>query len=485
MYVKKGQNKSLIGSLNNFGCNQISKCIYSAAEINFNANKIRSVTSMEIDQSHRSEKQSKDLSERITQLLVDIKSQDDADLSEWVNNNDGIAPPNEVKEKRMRRFKNAFKYIFEDDLTFDSVRNVDGHKEIYFRRNGNIISIDDLSSGEKQIVYRGSFILQNDNNLVNSIILIDEPELSLHPRWQGKIVEYFRRICTDDFGKQVCQMIISTHSPFILHSEERKNDKVIILDRDEKGNIYQPVEKEFYKCGSMEVIKEAFKLNKYLDDIKALGKTTIVITEGKTDTKHLEVAMKRLNISGLDISFLQIEEQWGDTKLATLLESLKLIPKDNKIIGIFDRDKDTMLKDYNLYSEEYVNLGENVYAFAIPIVRNYGDKISIEHYYREEDLKKENEFGRRLFLGSEFSENSSISLDGKYFTKISQIQNKVKINGIIDEKVYKREDINAEHSVAMSKNDFANLLENEEFSKDFDFSEFSKIFDIIRKIITS
>lgn len=464
------------------GIFDICKCIYSVAEVNFHNDKIASVTSMELDEDKNSEKQTSELSKKITQLLVDIKASDDSDLSYWVSNNPGKIPPDEIKEKRMKRFKNAFKYMFGDDLFFDCIKNENSHKEIYFKRKDKLISIDNLSSGEKQIVYRGSFILKNITKLVNSIILIDEPELSLHPIWQQKIIEYFRRMCLDENGKQICQIIVSTHSPFILHSEERKNDKVIILKRDNNGVIFQPDDKKFYKCTSIETIEEAFSLNEYISEIKKFGKKTIILTEGKTDYKHLQNAMERLNITDLDIEFFEIPDTWGDSKLETLLENLKLIPRENKVIGIFDRDKDSILKKYNLYNEEFIELENNIYAFAIPIVRDYGDKISIEHYYKRDDLKKKDEMGRRLFLGEEFSKNSSKSLDNNYYTKISQIQNKVDINGIIDEKVYYNDDIEAQNSIALSKNAFAELIKDTEFSINFDFSEFKNIFNIIRKI---
>lgn len=479
-----GKSQEMFGNpMRNYEINKICKCIYTIAEINFTESKINSVTSMELDEDKNSEKQASNMSHRITQLLVDIKATDDADLADWVNNNPGKIPPEEIKEKRIKRFKNAFKYMFEEDLCFDCIKNFEGHKEIYFRRKDKLISINQLSSGEKQIVYRGAFILKNVSNLINAIILIDEPELSLHPMWQQKIIEYFRRMCIDDNGKQVCQIIVTTHSPFILHNKERKNDKVIILKRDDDGNIYQPENKEFYKCDSIGIIEEAFSLNNYLDEIRSIGNKTIIITEGKTDNKHLKIAMKRLGIENLDISFMEIPDQWGDSKLEALLQDLKLISRQNKIIGIFDRDKEEILRDDKLYDKEFVELGNNVYAFAIPIVRDYGEKISIEHYYKREDLKKEDINGRRLFLGEEFIAKSSMSYDKKYYTKISKIQNKVEINGVIDEKVYNMDDVEMINSVVLSKNDFADLVANEEFSKDFDFSEFQKIFDVIEKII--
>lgn len=140
-----------------------------------------------------------------------------------------------------------------------------------------------------------------------------------------------------------------------------------------------------------------------------------------------------------------------------------------------------------LEAEKYINLGNNVFAFAIPIVNDNIYKtpcISIEHYYKMENLLKTAQ-GRRLFLGNEFLE-SGFSNDEKhqYHTKCKEIQNKVKKNGIIDDKVFCiADDPNEEHSIALSKEKFAQLiLDGDEFANGFDFSCFQKIFDIIREI---
>ena len=97
--------------------------------------------------------------------------------------------------------------------------------------------LDDLSSGEKQIVYRGSFLLQDIHALNGAFVFIDEPEISLHPNWQMKIMDYYKRIFTDKNGNQTSQIFAVTHSPFVIHNENRRNDKVIVLDRDKSGNI--------------------------------------------------------------------------------------------------------------------------------------------------------------------------------------------------------------------------------------------------------
>lgn len=131
-------------------------------------------------------------------------------------------------------------------------------------------------------------------------------------------------------------------------------------------------------------------------------------------------------------------------------------------------------------------MGANVYAFAIPVANEdlYGSYTSIEHYYVKKDLLKKDTNGRRLFLGSEFYECGN-SKDGKYQTKYSGIQNKVKINGVIDEKVYDAEqDPEQKTNIALSKNDYAQMIyDRSEFAENFDFSRFEQVFQVIRKII--
>ena len=170
-----------------------------------------------------------------------------------------------------------------------------------------------------------------------------------------------------------------------------------------------------------------------------------------------------------------------------MLKDFVCLNSSRKIIGIFDRDNDSFLKDNSeVRDNEFHSLGANVYAFAIPVANEelYGSYTSIEHYYAREDLLKEDVNGRRLFLGSEFFESGN-SKDRRYQTKFSGIQNKVKINGVIDDKVYDAEqDLEQQRNIALSKNDFAQMIyDASDFAENLDFSHFKQIFPIIRKII--
>jgi len=79
-----------------------------------------------------------------------------------------------------------------------------------------------LSAGEQQML---SFLCYNAF-YENSVIFIDEPELSLHPDWQRIL---FSRLMKQQSSNQ---FIVATHSPFIYSNYE---DKEIILDEEKGG----------------------------------------------------------------------------------------------------------------------------------------------------------------------------------------------------------------------------------------------------------
>lgn len=76
-----------------------------------------------------------------------------------------------------------------------------------FFKNGKNIAIDDLSTGEKQIVFRGAQLLKNSRNLNGGIVLIDEPELSMHPKWQSKVFDYYTGLFSQG-GTQMSQIFL-------------------------------------------------------------------------------------------------------------------------------------------------------------------------------------------------------------------------------------------------------------------------------------
>lgn len=160
--------------------------------------------------------------------------------------------------ERMPRFTKAFARMF-DNLEYSRIQNINGHKAILFTKNGKLIPIDALSSGEKQIVYRGCFLLKDANAMNGAVVFIDEPEISLHPKWQMKVMDYYKGIFTDEFGCQTSQIFAVTHSPFIIHNENHRRDKVIVLTRDPSGSIIVKDRPEYYKCSQSKLYRMLLK----------------------------------------------------------------------------------------------------------------------------------------------------------------------------------------------------------------------------------
>lgn len=349
-----------------------------------------------------------------------------------------------------------------------------------------------MSSGEMALVAEFIELLKQADTLrkpindISGIVLIDEVDKHLHIRLQKEILPLL-------FAKfPNIQFIVTSHAPFLSLglAENNQTIKSTIFDMDRNGcrcevennDLYQ----EVYKMMVAENDRFADKYKELRNQIESDNKP-LIITEGKTDWKHIKAAMKALNITDIDVSFHEYEGTIGDKNLMQMLKDFVCLNSSRKIIGIFDRDNDSFLNDNSeVRDNEFHSLGANVYAFAIPVANEelYGSYTSIEHYYVREDLLKEDVNGRRLFLGSEFFESGN-SKDKKYQTKFSGIQNKVKINGVIDDKVYDAEqDPEQKINVALSKSDYAQMIyDGSDFAENFDFSHFNQIFPIIRKIV--
>ncbi len=134
--------------------------------------------------------------------------------------------PSEVKE----HFDNYMKEIFNGlDIGF-KYSYLDRDDNVWFKNDkGEKFEINDLSTGEKTLLSKVLYLYFQD--YTDKVILIDEPELSLHPSWQNKVLKIY-----ENFAKQNnCQIIIATHSPHIISSA--KNEYLRFLRKDEEGKI--------------------------------------------------------------------------------------------------------------------------------------------------------------------------------------------------------------------------------------------------------
>lgn len=91
-------------------------------------------------------------------------------------------------------------------------------------------NLNDLSEGEKKRLLLKTVlnILAEDNTLV----LFDEPDVFLHPKWQSELIKNFI-----DNKRSSVSILLTTHSPNILKNISSNN--VFVLKKNIEGSIYQ------------------------------------------------------------------------------------------------------------------------------------------------------------------------------------------------------------------------------------------------------
>lgn len=107
----------------------------------------------------------------------------------------------------------------EEFSLYTKLIKIENDEPVFQSFNGQKLKLEDLSAGEKNLFYRSCYL--NMMNLNNSILLVDEPENSLHPSWQQRILSLYKKS-----GKNN-QVFIATHSPFIISSSSPEN--IILL----------------------------------------------------------------------------------------------------------------------------------------------------------------------------------------------------------------------------------------------------------------
>ena len=88
-----------------------------------------------------------------------------------------------------------------------------GYLEARMDKSGTVIPITKFSSGEKQILIMFYLLLFRTD--AGSLVIVDEPEVSLHISWQQQLGKTFGDVAR----VRDLQMIVATHSPSVIHDD--------------------------------------------------------------------------------------------------------------------------------------------------------------------------------------------------------------------------------------------------------------------------
>ena len=121
-----------------------------------------------------------------------------------------------------------------DPVSFDNY-NESYFPAVYFIKNKKRISFDSCSSGEKHLLFAYIGILSRIKE--GSLILIDGPEISLHPEWQIRYISTLNKL----FGEyKNCCFMIASHSHYFVSELKATSSSIVIFRKNSNDDNYMP-----------------------------------------------------------------------------------------------------------------------------------------------------------------------------------------------------------------------------------------------------
>lgn len=114
---------------------------------------------------------------------------------------------------------------------------LDDAERVCVRASGGVTPVDRLSEGYRSLFGLSVDIMRNlldrwpDLERAQAVVLIDEIETHLHPRWKMRIMSSLRRAMPN------VQFIVTTHDPLCLRGMD--DGEVEVLQKDGSGEVYR------------------------------------------------------------------------------------------------------------------------------------------------------------------------------------------------------------------------------------------------------
>ena len=171
-------------------------------------------------------------------------------------------------------------------------------------KSGGRYRFSDLSSGEQQLVGTNARLLAELES--NSLVFIDEPEISLHPEWQ---IKYIPTLLKSLAAIPSTHIVIATHSHFMV-SDLDSNNSSLIMSTNQDGPKFQLFDGEVYGRSPENILYRVFGVatsgNSYVEGDLHSALRMLSSTE-KLDYLELKSIYNRLDkVRGKDNAALNV-----------------------------------------------------------------------------------------------------------------------------------------------------------------------------------
>ena len=132
------------------------------------------------------------------------------------------------------------------------------------------------------------------------MVLIDEPEISLHPNWQIKYISILKKVFAD---YKSCHFIIASHSHYMVSDLDPETASLITGNVDDDGKHFETIDYSTYAWSAENILYNIFEVrtfrNYYFDmDVRAL--LDAVSNNKEEDRKRIRYLYDKLSKYILD-----------------------------------------------------------------------------------------------------------------------------------------------------------------------------------------
>jgi RNA-directed DNA polymerase len=178
-----------------------------------------------------------------------------------------------------------------------------------------------------------------------------------------------------------------------------------------------------------------------------------VYVEGRTDKRHMEMALSALQAKGRfrDLKLVIEDKDRGSTELLKLCRSFAERLQTAPCLFVFDSDEKGVVPQVTDSTGDAKDWGNSVYSLVIPRPphRPNDERICIELLYSDTDLRRADDQGRRIFLGAEFRQQTGRHNALDAYTTVPNKNSLVIEDHVFDFK---------EKKLALSKSGFTTLI---------------------------
>ena len=274
-------------------------------------------------------------------------------------------------QKNKARFDGLLKRVLGYDLKWTIEQNEDGTYFLKLIVNGCVHSSEGLGDGIWSVFTICDALYDSEPN---GFIAIDEPELSLHPAYQKRIMELLKEYAKDR------QIILNTHSPYFIDIPSIINGAYLYRTvKNEAGDIEVYALSDASRkslAGFLKNINQPHTLGTEAKEIFFL-EDRIIVTEGQEDVIMYGKAAEAVSVP-FDGTFFG----WGSggaSNIKTIVSILNELGY-KKVAAIFDGDKP---EDKLLLETEFPT-----YSFRIISTPDIRDKRSVNKPAKEGMMKE-------------------------------------------------------------------------------------------------